>query len=126
MTSDEVVFRPATAADVEAFYGHPPVTRMHAIVALREGVPVMIGGISWVDGAPIVFSSLKDEARKHRKWIAKGIRIVMDFADRFQMPALYAIANPNEPTAPYLLAKLGFRPSGVMTNLGEYMVREAA
>jgi hypothetical protein len=119
-----VEFRRARTEDVVAFYGKLPPARMHAVVAFREGVPLMIGGIFYANGAPILFSTLKPEVRKEKKLIAKGIRIVMDFVNEFKMP-LYAFANPDEPTAPYLLCKLGFKPTGVMTSQGEYLFRGA-
>lgn len=125
MTSNDVEFRRASATDVAAFYDGPPPARMHAIVAFRGDTPLMIGGVFYAHGVPVVFSTLKPEARKSKKLIAKGIRILMDFWDEFNMP-LYAIANPSEPTAPYLLCKLGFKPTGVMTSQGEYLRREVA
>lgn len=124
MTGD-VAFRRATAADVLAFYGHPPVVRMRGIVAEQDGRAVMLGGVYYHDGIPVVFSELKPEARKCRKAIARGVRIVMDFAEGLH-PLLYAIPNMQEPTSVGLLCRLGFRPTGVVTSKGEYFVREPA
>lgn len=123
MTSDEIVFKRAGTKDVEAFYGKPPVVRMRGFVATAEGHPVMLGGILYHQGTMVLFSELKPEARKCKKAIAKGIRILMGFIEGLTVP-IYAFANPDEPTAPYLLCKLGFKPTGVLTPQGEYLVRE--
>ena len=124
MTKSDVEHRPASASDVVAFYGHEPVCRMRAFVAVREGVPIAIYGVYWHEGRPIVFSSLKPPMRKQRKSIVKGIRILMDFIDRLGLTVL-ALADENEATAPRLLCLLGFKPTGVVTSKGEFLIREA-
>jgi len=55
--------------------------------------------------------------------VARGCRLIIKMIDDEKIGA-YAIANAEEATAPYLLAKLGFKPTGIMTPVGEYLFRE--
>lgn len=121
MTSD-VEFRVATLADAQAFFGTYPPARFRGFVAVMDSTVVGIGGVYYHGGRMVAFSDLKPEIRKHKKVIAKGCRILCKFFEELNMP-VYALANENEPTAPYLLAKLGFKPTGQVTPLGEYLVR---
>ncbi len=122
MTS-EVEFHEATAADVLEFFGGYPPARMRGYVARLGGKVVAVGGIYYHAGTPVAFSDLKPEIRKHKKALAKGCRILMKFIEELNVP-VYALASQSEPTAPYLLAKLGFKPTGMFTEIGEYLVKE--
>lgn len=121
MTS-EVVFRVATLEDAKQFFdGYPPV-RLRGFVAELNGEVIGIGGVYYHGGVPVAFSDLKPEIRKHKKILAKGCRILCKFFEELNVP-VYALANQSEPTAPYLLAKLGFKPTGQVTDVGEYLVK---
>lgn len=120
---DAVTFRPASAADVQAFLGGPPPARLRGYVAILDGEVVGLGGVYYHAGTPVAFSDIKPPLRKHRKALAKGCRILMDFIREMNVP-VYALANQEEPTASYLLCKLGFKPTGQVTPLGEYLVKE--
>lgn len=122
MTSD-VTFRRANTEDVVSFYGKLPEVRMKGYIAEKDGKPIMLGGVFYHKGGTVLFSELKPEARKCRKAIARGIRIVMDFADSLRVP-IYAVPNAKEPTSVELLLHLGFRPTGVVTNEGEFFRKE--
>ena len=115
-------FRRATQADAEGYYKGRPVISFRGWVAEQEGAVVAIGGISYVDGAPMAFSEMTDSFRKSRKDVARGCRILMEMVDNTKGP-VYAVADPNEPTASYLLLKLGWLPTGRYTQLGELLVR---
>lgn len=121
MTND-VEFRVATLADALEFFGGYPPARFRGFVAVLNGAVVGIGGVYYHGGAMVAFSDLKPEIRKHKKIIAKGCRILCKFFEELNMP-VYALANAHEPTAPRLLAKLGFRPTGQVTDAGEYLVK---
>lgn len=120
MTRYNVTFRMARASDAVAFYGTLPAERIRAVVGIQDGDPVMIGGIYYADGWPIVFSSLKDCARKNKRAIALCARMVMKMVNEVR-PAL-AVVNKNESTAPGFLAGLGFRPTGITSEAGEFLI----
>jgi hypothetical protein len=104
VTAPEI--RPATADDLARFYGSPPERTMRALVAVLDGEPIAVAGIAYQRPGqpPYLFSDLKPEMRRHRKAIVKGARQMLRDLAR---PGLVAIAG--EPTAPRLLARLGFR-----------------
>lgn len=122
MTS-KVTFRPATAADVLAFLHKLPPARMKGYAAVLDGEVIAIGGIYYHDGYPVAFSDITDAFRKQRKALAKGVRMLQEFIEEQNVP-VYALADQHEPTAPYLLAKLGFKPTGSLSPIGEYLVKE--
>lgn len=117
-------FRPARTEDVVAYYGHLPGFRMRGVVATEDGKPVGLSGVFYLGAHPIAFSEMKPEVRSRRKDIARGVRITMDFIDTLGI-GTYAVPNPTEPNATYLLVKLGYKPTGSFCDLGEYFFREA-
>lgn len=117
-----VIFRRATAADAEQFFGGQMMFSMRGWVAEQDGVVTAIGGLYYEGGRPIAFSEMTGTFRKDRKDVAKGCRILMQMIDKIKSP-VYAVANPNEPTAQKLLAKLGWVPTGRFTEVGELLVR---
>lgn len=122
MTND-VIFRDATLDDAIKFYGDYPPARFRGFVIERGQELLAIAGVYYVKGHPVAFSDLSDAIRKHKKLIASGARFMCEFMDAMKTP-IFALASQCEPTAPYLLAKLGFKPTGTVTELGEYLVRE--
>lgn len=119
---NDVVFRPATASDALAFYGKLPPARFRGFSAVQGDTVIAIGGVYFHDGHPVAFSDISDDYRKSRKNIAKGIKMLMNFIKELNVP-VFALASPDEPTAPYLLAKLGFKPTGCVSTAGEYLMR---
>lgn len=89
---------------------------------MKDDEIVGIGGVYYIDGVPVAFSDMKPTLRPHKKSQAKACRILMQLLDKIGAP-VYAVACPAEPTAPYLLAKLGFKPTGVFGPQGETLVR---
>jgi hypothetical protein len=114
-------FRPATAKDVEEFYGKPSKHSFRGLVAVDDGSIVGIGGITTVNSRLVVFTSMREEMKRHKKAVAKGCRLMMDMVKEAGRP-VYAVADPNEPTAEKLLAKLGFEPTGLSGSDGETLV----
>ncbi len=120
--SNDITFRRATAADALAYYGKPAPFSFRGYVAELSGELVGIGGVYYQDGVPIAFSEMRPAMRPHRKAIAKACRMLTQFLDQIG-GSVYAVACPAEPTAPRLLAKLGFKPTGVFGPMGETLVR---
>lgn len=100
-----IEFRPATQKDVEAFYNGKPMFSMTGIIALEDGKPIGICGVYHCEGMRIVFSEMKQEARKYRKLILKIAKLLMHGIQG----KVYANANPDEQTAHRFLTHLGFR-----------------
>lgn len=97
--------RLATAADVEAFYGHKPESTMRGYVAMLDGRPVGIGGITYKCGVLCAFSEIRDELRPYKVSIMKfGRKIVQLFGDAPGM----AVASRDEPGSERFLTALGF------------------
>jgi hypothetical protein len=105
LTMTEPLIRPATAADLERFYGAPPARTMRAWVAVLDGEPLAVAGIAYqsIGQPPYLFSDLKPEMRRHRKAIVRGARQMLAAVAR---PGLMAIAG--EAGSPRLLTRLGF------------------
>lgn len=109
-----IEFRPATAELVEAFYGKPSPLTLRAYVCLVDGVPAGVVGIANEGGHKVAFSDIDPAYRGHRdqrRAIVKGIRLMRAMLEATPVP-VYVQPNPDEPTAPALLARLGFVPTG--------------
>lgn len=98
-------FRPATAADIEAFYGVPAQKPVRAYVAAVDGVVLGIGGVYRDGEQDVAFCDLKPEMKRHRKLIVAGARL---FQREFGSIQVSAVANPAEPGAERFLFRLGF------------------
>lgn len=120
MSNQPMQIVPATPALVAAFFGKPSPWTFRGHAALIGDKVVGLGGVSIVDGLPIAFTDMTDELRARIKDRARCFR----FLEReFQRHAgrLFALCSEDEPTAPRILARLGFKPVG-----GQLMVREAS
>ncbi len=120
--SSKATLRRATAADAEAYYGASPLFSFRGFVAEVDGELAGIFGVYYQDGLPVAFSEMRDAMRPHKKAIAKACRMLMQFLNQLGGP-VYAFASPTEPTSGYLLAKLGFKPTGEMGPYGDVLVR---
>lgn len=121
--ASKTTFRPATAEDAKRFYkGSACPLSFRGMVAEQGDDIVALFGVSYEQGIPVAFSEITDALRENKKDIVKGCRILMKMLDTVR-GSVYAVANPDEPTAPYLLIKLGWRPTGRFTPHGELMAR---
>ena len=105
MTRLEVV--PATRALLTEYYGEPPTKSQRAWVGLLGGKPAGVAGFLFHGQYITLFSDLKPEIRPHKKEIWRASAFIMEQAKRYKTPVL-AIADPDEPTAPRFLSRLGF------------------
>jgi len=117
-----VEFRRATQADALKFYHQPAIRSFRGYVAVLGGKVIGIGGIYYDYGVPIAFSEMTDEMRNRRRDKARAVRLLEDLIDAYGAP-VFAVVEPGERTAPYLLAKLGFQPTGQFTERGELLVK---
>jgi hypothetical protein len=119
---NDITFRTATAQDAALFYDGAPPLSFRGKAAEQSGVVIALFGISYDKGTPVAFSQITDAMRENKKALLKGCKIMMQMVD--DTPgAVYAVADPDEPTAPYLLIRFGWRPTGRFTAFGELMVR---
>ena len=117
--SNKPTLRPATKKDALAFYGHAPLFSFKGICAELDGEIIGLCGVYRDSGRQVVFSEIKDAMRPYRKSIARATRSLMDMI----RGPVYAFAAPTEPTSGYLLAKLGFMPTGEIGEHGDILVR---
>ena len=122
MTRSEPVIRKATQADAIAYYGSNAKCSFRGYVAELDGEIIAIGGVYYDNRMPIAFSEMRPPMRKFLKARARGCRMLVKLFDEIG-GKIYAVACSTEPTAPYLLAKLGFKPTGLFGPLGETLVR---
>lgn len=121
-TTNSVTIRKATVQDARKFYGQDPIYSFRGFAAELDGDIAGVAGVYFEDGKPVVFSEMKDAMRSHKKDIVRVCRLVIQMLDDLGRAA-YAFACPNEPTSGYLLAKLGFKPTGMVGPYGDILVR---
>lgn len=102
---------PATPELTEAYFGRKSDKTFRGWVGVLDGKPVGLCGIYNDGGYPVVFGDIAPELRPYRKTIVEGIRRVRRMMDESRLPVM-AVMSREEPTAPALLAKLGFVPTG--------------
>lgn len=118
----EITFRPVTVSDIEGYYNRPLEHSFRGYVAVKDGEVVGVGGVYYAGPTRVAFSEFKDAMRSDRRALVRGVRMLMKFIDTIKGP-VYAVANPNEPTAANLLSRLGWVPTGIHGPLGETLVR---
>lgn len=107
-----ITTRPATAADVEHFY--PEITASaRAWVAELDGKPEGIIGLILFRPVHYLFSRFNEALRPFLRHpaILRLIKKAQAACEASSVRVL-AGAEPDEPTAPGLLERLGFRPLG--------------
>lgn len=106
-----VEFVPATAELVHRFYGRSAPNSFRGWVCLIEGEPAGVVGLVNEGEHRVAFSDIAPAYRTERRAIVRGIQLVRGMIEASALP-VYARANPDEPTAPGLLARLGFVSTG--------------
>lgn len=112
--------RPATNADLEAFYGVRPPATVRALVAELDGELVGIGGIEYVGRQRIAFCWVKPGLKVYPLVIARAARQVLKMANG---APVIAFGDPEEPTSDRFLSRLGFEKRGAAPQ-GEVYVHE--
>ncbi len=96
---------PATAHDIESFFGYKPKLRTRAIIASIDGDLVAIAGLHYMSQAVVAFSDMKDSMRPHKKFILKTAMALVDMI-RHERRTVVALAEFESSHA--LLLRLGF------------------
>lgn len=100
-----VSVRPATAADIRAYYGAPLPYTVSAVVLIKAGHPVGIIGLATVTGRRILFSEYTPELGEDRGSFAVR-RAVIQMARR-AMASKLPVFSVKEPDSD-VLSRLGF------------------
>jgi hypothetical protein len=103
--------RLATTADVRAYFGALPAQTMRAYVAEMGGEIVGIVGLVQERGGAALFADWREVLRPHFRSMAvmRAIRAVLGWVQASVVPVV-AGAKEDEPLAPGLLERMGFRP----------------
>lgn len=86
----------ATAADLEAFYGHPWQQTIRAMVAVMDGKPIAVVGLVRNDGVNALFSDTAPEAEPFLKSVKvmRMVKNVMKFVESSRLPVVTIADNP--------------------------------
>jgi hypothetical protein len=98
--------RPATLADVEAFYGKPKVPVRMVVLEDEQGL-AGIGGLAWLDIGVFAASWLTPRAKADRRALVRAVRAVQSLIED-SGETVYARADADEPTAAGFLPHCGF------------------
>lgn len=100
-----ITFRDATAADLRAFYGE--VKRCRAIVAVRDGQVIGVGGYRVHNGQAVLFSDVRDEAiRRYPVTLVRLGRALVNEASAKGI-RLASVVQPAVPRARAFLQRIG-------------------
>lgn len=116
-----ISIEPLTADMAHRFYGKLPIKTMRGFVAVKNGEPIGIGGIYYEGKHAVAFSEMKPEMKKDKKTIARAIRKLLAMFASAGRP-VYAVCDKDEPTAAWLLARLGFVPIGQAGPEGDILI----
>lgn len=116
MKSSELNIRPATAADLEEWYGTGQRNSFKGIVGEVDGEVVAIGGVYRSQGLMIGIAGLRPHVRHRKKDAVRFARAGQKVLQGY--PFVVAFADKDEPTAEGLIKHLGFEHRG-STEIGE-------
>ena len=122
--SSEPDIVPATQELAEAYWNGQPPFSFRGFAAVIEGEPVGFAGVFRAYGKMWAFSGMKPPLRPYRKARVKAVRKLVSLLDSMPCP-VYATADPEEETAPNLLARLGFEKTGEHHEGNEILIRRS-
>lgn len=117
--------RQATRADILGVCKvHEDAEHIDALVAYRGDEKLAVAGVYYHDGRAVAFSDIAESATQDKRLIVHGCRILFDYLYEKGITRMYAIPDKTKPTAVGFLTSLGFRPTGHLTEEGEYYFLE--
>ncbi|MFA7333353.1 MAG: hypothetical protein WC130_03570 [Kiritimatiellia bacterium] len=107
--ADEYVIRDATRDDMTAICGKRTGATFRAWAVEKNGTLVAVGGV--VYGKPLIigFSRIAAGAEMKPQTVWRLTRKLWNNVMALGHPVIYAIADPDLPTAPAFLERLGFK-----------------
>lgn len=117
-----MLIRPATADDFLEYHGELPPYRVKAFAGVVGGKVVGIAGLAYPPGSqyPIAWADMQDMARRHAVTLHKTVK---RFFSEYQGRVVCA-ADPSIEASGRWLKRLGFTPTGQMTDDGEVWVHD--
>jgi hypothetical protein len=112
----------ATPEHVGQFFGNMCFQRLKGYAAILNGEVIGVAGIRYDGDSLILFSDMKEPARKYKKDIIRMIRLMDELLENIKYPVL-AIANKNESLSEKILIKLGFEYTGLNSPDGKVFRR---
>jgi hypothetical protein len=109
VADQRISWRPATAADVQAYYGSPPAQTMCAVVIfMGEEVAGILGVVRHENHAQF-FSEFREALRPHLRTlpVMRAIKRAQEMISGSKLP-VFAIAEETEADAVRILTRLGF------------------
>lgn len=106
---ERLISRPATAADIRAFYGDRPHPTLKALVVTRADEVLGVIGLAREGRRAKYFSEIKEDLRPRLKRMI-SLRTIwksMDLVRNSRLP-VYALAQADEPDSHRVLQRLGF------------------
>ncbi len=103
--------KPATRADLEAFYGEHLDRTVYAYVGEKDGEVLGLGGYYLNGDSIVMFSDIKPDGRDKKMTIVRIIKIIMKAAKKYRLPIL-AVPDPDYERSCEMLLRLGFENFG--------------
>lgn len=118
---DKVEYRYATAEDLKAYYKDDPVYySSRAVVIVKDGEVVGVGGVSRVMNKMLVFVDLREDRVTKRDVIMAG-RLLLKIINRYT--SVIAYMDDELETAERFSAHYGFLKTGIVTDEGPILMR---
>jgi hypothetical protein len=117
MKMSNPVIRPATEADMKAYFPDVKLPTARAWVGELNGEIAVVGGFAFREDRWYVFFDAKPISKDYPLAIALTSKRIIKKADEGGIKRLYASCDRNEETAVGWLEYLGFKPSGMNPDL---------
>lgn len=118
---NRIEIRRASTEEVQRFYKGAPIYSTRAVVALRDGVPIGLGGVCRVGKRMVVFTDFDADCGISKKDIVRAGRGVLKIMERYTL--VYAYADKTKATAMSFAKHFGFDYAGSRTDEGDILVR---
>jgi hypothetical protein len=107
--NERITARPATAEDIDRYYGSRPRQTLRALVVLMDDDVKGVVGIARHADHARFFSEFREELRPHLRTlpVMRAIKRVQQFVAASVLP-VYAIAEESEKDSARILTRLGF------------------
>jgi hypothetical protein len=122
MKKSDVIIDYATIKDAREFFGDDWSQTFKGFSASLNGEVIGVAGIKIEKKRLILFSDMKDKARKYKKDIVKMINKINYLVKSIKSPIM-AISDCNEVLSEKILTKLGFRFFGQYSEDGKVFWR---
>ena len=102
-------------------YKRQPVYSTRAVVALRDGEPIGIGGVCRSGKRMVVFTDFDIDCGLSKKDVIHAWRELLKIIERYTV--VYAHSDKTKATAMGFAKHFGFEPTGSYTEDGEILIR---